>query len=88
MKKCRFTESQIRSDPEGKGEAVLPVPQLTRNQGISAATYYHWNSMYGGASGAELKPAVSCRLRTRSSSPVRRPGVREYGDQGRSERKL
>ena len=38
-----------------EGEAGLPVAQLARKHGISAATYYHWTSKYGGASVAELK---------------------------------
>lgn len=54
MKKSRFTESQIVGILK-EGEAGLPVAQLARKHGISAATYYHWKSKYGGASVAELK---------------------------------
>ena len=54
MKKSRFTESQIVTILK-EGEAGLPVAQLTRKHGISAATYYHWKSKYGDASVAELK---------------------------------
>ena len=54
MKKSRFTESQIVAMLK-EGEAGVPVAQLTRKHGISAATYYHWKSKYAGAGVAELK---------------------------------
>lgn len=54
MKKSRFTESQIVAMLK-EGEAGLPVAQLTRKHGISAATYYYWKSRYAGAGVAELK---------------------------------
>jgi len=54
MKKSRFTESQIVGILK-EGEAGLPVAQLARKHGISAATYYHWKSRYAGAGVAELK---------------------------------
>ena len=54
MKKSRFTESQIVAILK-EGEAGVPVAQLTRKHGISAATYYHWKSKYAGAGIAELK---------------------------------
>jgi putative transposase len=31
------------------------VAQITCKHGISAATYYHWKSKYGGAAVSELK---------------------------------
>jgi putative transposase len=54
MKKSRFTESQIVAILK-EGEAGVAVAQLTRKHGISAATYYHWKSKYGGAAVSELK---------------------------------
>lgn len=54
MKKSRFSESQIVGILK-EGEAGLPVAQLARKHGISAATYYHWKSKYAGAGVAELK---------------------------------
>jgi putative transposase len=54
MKKSRFTESQIVAMLK-EGEAGVPVAQLARKHGISAATYYHWKSKYAGAGVTELK---------------------------------
>ena len=54
MKKSRFTESQIVAILK-EGEAGVAVAQITRKHGISAATYYHWKSKYGGAGVSELK---------------------------------
>ena len=54
MKKSRFTESQIVAILK-EGEAGVAVAQLARKHGISAATYYHWKSKYGGAGVPELK---------------------------------
>lgn len=54
MKKSRFSESQIVGILK-EGEAGLPVAQLARKHGISAATYYHWKSKYAGAGVVELK---------------------------------
>lgn len=54
MKKSRFTESQIVGILK-EGEGGVPVAQVTRKHGISAATYYHWKSKYAGAGVAELK---------------------------------
>ena len=33
----------------------VDAAQITRKHGISAATYYHWKSKYGGAAVSELK---------------------------------
>ena len=54
MKKSRFTESQIVAILKER-EGGVTIAQLTRKNGISAATYYHWKSKYGGARVSELK---------------------------------
>ncbi len=54
MRKSRFTESQIVAILK-EGEAGVPVAELTRNHGISRATYFNWRSKYGGVSVNELK---------------------------------
>jgi putative transposase len=38
-----------------EGEAGLPVGEVCRKHGISAATYYQWKSKYAGMSVNELK---------------------------------
>lgn len=47
MKKSRFTDSQI-IDAFKRAEAGLAVPELCREQGISAATLYKWRAKFGG----------------------------------------
>ena len=54
MRKSRFTEAQIMAIL-GEGEAGLPVADVCRQHGISAATYYQWKSKYAGMSVNELK---------------------------------
>ena len=67
MKKSRFTESQIVAIPK-EGEAGVPVAQLTRKHGISAATHYHWKSKYAGPEWRSSSGCVSWKPRTASSS--------------------
>ncbi len=47
MKKSRFTDSQI-IDALKRVEAGLAVPELCRELGISAATFYKWRAKFGG----------------------------------------
>ena len=47
MKKSRFSDSQIIAVLK-QAEAGTPVPELCREHGISAATFYKWRSKYGG----------------------------------------
>ena len=54
MRKSQFRESQIVASLK-EGEAGLPVAQVCRKHGISAATYYQWKSKYAGMSANELK---------------------------------
>lgn len=54
LKKSRFTESQIVAVLK-EGEAGLPVAELCRKHGISAATYYNWKSKYSGVEVSELQ---------------------------------
>ena len=54
MKKSKFSESQIVAILK-EGEAGVPVADLVRKHGISAATYYNWKSKYAGVAVLELK---------------------------------
>ena len=47
MKKSRFTDSQI-IDALKRAETGLAVPELCRELGISAATFYKWRAKFGG----------------------------------------
>ena len=54
MKKSRVTETQIVSILK-QADAGVPVKDLCRQAGISVATYYQWNSKYGGLEASELR---------------------------------
>lgn len=54
MKKTRFTENQIMGILK-ELEAGMPVAELSRKYGISAATIYNWRSKFGGMAETELK---------------------------------
>lgn len=38
-----------------EGDAGVPVAELVRKHGLSAATYYNWKSKYAGVAVSELK---------------------------------
>lgn len=54
MKKTRFTENQIMGILK-ELEAGIPVTDLSRKHGISAATIYNWRTKFGGMAESELK---------------------------------
>ena len=54
MKKSKFTETQIVSILK-QADAGVPVKDVCRQAGISAATYYQWKSKYGGLEASDLK---------------------------------
>jgi len=47
MRKSKFSESQIAAVLK-EGEAGVPVAEVCRKHGISAATWYAWKSKYAG----------------------------------------
>ncbi len=47
MKKSRFTDSQIM-DALKRVEAGLSVPDICRELGVSAPTFYKWRARFGG----------------------------------------
>ena len=54
MKKVRFTETQIISILKQQ-EAGKLVKDLSREHGISKATFYNWEAKYGGMEANEVK---------------------------------
>ncbi len=54
MKQARFTESQIVAilKQQDSGQTVT---QITREHGISEATFYNWRAKYGGMQVSEVK---------------------------------
>ena len=47
MKKSRFTDEQIIGFL-GQAEAGMSIKELCRTKGFSNATFYKWQSKYGG----------------------------------------
>lgn len=54
MRKVRFTEHQIIATLKSV-EAGRTVKEVSREAGISEATYYNWKSKYGGMEAADIK---------------------------------
>ncbi len=54
MRKSKFSESQIVAILK-EADSGIPVADVLRNHGISAATFYKWRSKYGGLEASELK---------------------------------
>lgn len=53
MRKSKFSESQIVAILK-EGEAGVPVAEVCRKLGISAATGFGWKSKYAGATVSDL----------------------------------
>lgn len=53
MKKGRFTEHQIVSALK-KQEAGIAVKDISRELGISEATFYNWKAKYGGMEASDV----------------------------------
>lgn len=47
MKKSKFSDTQIINILK-QADSGVPVAQLCREHGISAATFYKWRSKFGG----------------------------------------
>ena len=54
MKKKRFTETQIVSILHQQ-EAGKSVKEISREHGISDATFYNWKARYGGMQVSDVK---------------------------------
>lgn len=54
MKKTRFTESQIVASIK-KHEGGITARDISRELGISEATFYNWKAKYGGMEVNDVK---------------------------------
>ncbi len=54
MKKSKFTESQIVAAIKQQ-ESGIAVKDISRELGISEATFYNWKAKYGGMEVSEVK---------------------------------
>ena len=54
MKKSKFSETQIVAILK-QGASGVPIKDLCRQAGISTATYYQWESKYGGMEASDLR---------------------------------
>ena len=54
MKKSRFIEAQIMGVLH-QAQGGMPVPELSREYGISSATFYKWRAKYGGMDSAMMR---------------------------------
>lgn len=54
MKKTRFTESQIVAAIK-KQESGTSAKEVSRELGISEATFYNWKAKYGGMEISDVK---------------------------------
>lgn len=54
MKKKRFTPQQIASILK-EYDNGKPVEEITRDHGVSKASFYKWRQRYGGMEASELK---------------------------------
>jgi putative transposase len=54
MKKSKFTESQI-FEMLKQSEAGIPVADICREYGVSAASFYKWKAKYGGMDASMMK---------------------------------
>jgi putative transposase len=60
MKKSKFSDSQILSILK-QHEAGVPVSELAREHGVSAALIYQWRSKYGGMDASLMKEMKELR---------------------------
>ncbi len=54
MRKSKFSESQI-AEIVKEVETGMAVAEVARKHGVSAATFYQWQSKYGGMSVSDMQ---------------------------------
>lgn len=54
MRKSKFTEEQIASVVT-QAQAGVPIEELCRKYGITAATFYRWRAKFAGLTPSELR---------------------------------
>lgn len=67
MKMTRFSEPQIHAILR-QGEGGMPVAELCREHGMSAAFFYNWLGKYGGMDAFLIRQIRTWRTRTTGSS--------------------
>ena len=86
MKKSRFTDSQIMAILK-QAEAGTPVPELCREHGMSAATFYKWRAKYGGMDASLMAPAQGAGGGEPAAEEDVRRGAAQGGDRPGGDRK-
>ena len=54
MRKSRYSDSQILAILK-QNEKGVPVPELCREHGMSAAMFYKWRAKFGGMDASMMK---------------------------------
>ena len=87
MKKSRYTDSQIISILK-QAEAGTPVPELCREHGMSAASFYQWRAKFGGMDASMMKrlkelEAENARLKKMYAEEKLKADIRQEALEGK-----
>lgn len=71
MRKSKFTDQQVAFALQ-QAETGTPVEELCRKMGVSQATSYRWNKVYGGLMPSEARRLRQLEEENGSAAPVGR----------------